>query len=183
VAEPAVERIAASSRAVGQLPAQRFHGAGLEGRPGDPAAPDVDGLVGPRPADRCDAQARSEGRVDAGVDEGEIPAGDELCDPRLRLDAALEADGEPAESGDVLGGDDPDLAACDSDHGAGSDAVSLGSVRHDDDGTVAGAAQRLGAGGERVGEHERGRAGCGSRAGTKALDGRDAHTRRIVPGP
>ncbi len=154
MAEPASDGVAAARRAVGQFAAQRLHGAGLEGRAIETAAPDMDRLARARPADRRDAQAGGEGRVDAGVDQGEILAGNELDDLRLRLRAAVETDRERAEGRDVFGSDHPDLVARDGDDRTGTDAVVLRSARHDNYRTIADAAERVGAGrGGQGGKH------------------------------
>jgi hypothetical protein len=186
VAEPAGDRVTAAGRAVGQLGCERFDGAGFERRAIEPAAPNVDRLAGPGPADRCNAQACGKRRIDARIDQGQIPAGDELDDARRHFDASVEADGERAERGDVFGGDDPDLVAGDRDHGAGADAIVPAAARDHHDRPVVEAARRRRAGGCREsqqGRRKRDRACGGPRAEAKACDGRGAHTRRIVRGP
>ncbi len=144
MAQPAGEYVAAcSGGAVGNSRAERLDRGGLEGRPVDPAAPHVNLLSSARPPDQGDVQGRSERRVDGCVDQGEIPAGDQHDDFGAPPDAAVEADREPTEGRDVLGGDDANLVARDGDHGARAHAEVVGTVRHDHDGSVVGAARRI----------------------------------------
>ncbi len=144
MAEFASDREAAAGRPVGQLGSARFDGAGLEGGPVDAAPPHVHRLVGPRPADRCDAKGRGKDGVDGRVDEGEVLPGDELDDLGLCRNAAIESDGERSERGDVLGGDHADVAAADGDDRTRADAVVQRAVRDHDDRSVVRAARRLG---------------------------------------
>jgi hypothetical protein len=188
MAQPASEYVAAcSGGAVGNSRAERLDRGGLEGRPVDSAAPAVNLLSSARPPDQGDVQGRSERRVDGCVDQGEIPAGDQHDDFGAPPDAAVEADREPTEGRDVLGGDDANLVARDGDHGARAHAEVVGTVRHDHDGSVVGAARRIRGDGDREREGEKRRDGRrhpsrGSGAATKTCAGWNAHTIGIVPG-
>lgn len=136
MAKRAVQREAASRRAVGKARTDACDGPGLEGRTVVTAAPHVHGGLGTRLGDRGGVQRGGERGGHLGLDEGEVASGERLDDPRRSAFAAVEVHGQLAEDGDVFGGDDADRRSAHRDDRSGTDPVPGRARCTNDDGAL-----------------------------------------------
>ncbi len=125
MAERARHREPSADVAIGKRRANPCDGTRLEGGSVESAAPYVDGSVGRRERHRRDVQARDVRCRRLCFDDREIAARNDRDDPCWEARSVIESDGEVAEGGNVLGRDNADGGAVDSDDRAGTDAIAL----------------------------------------------------------
>lgn len=160
---------AAAGRTVRQLAADTGHRTGFERRTADAAAPNVDGLAGPRRGDRCDPERGRRSRIHLTFQHRQVPARDQRQDAGGHGAAAV---GQPQREGavgrHVLGGENPDPVPEASDDRARSHPEVVARVGDHHDRAVGRAA--LGVRGKRLPEREGdGRERCDGGASGQAV--------------